>query len=121
MVALMAASFIAVTLRGMASFGVSQIRHPLPLYLFPVCLSLGISGLVARRVDPICFAPRLAVTSVIAAIAIFIVKLGSFYVVPPGLEGANLTPLRAARRGPHAARPRTSSVRHPLPARRGQF
>jgi hypothetical protein len=48
--------------------------------------------LVARRVDPICFAPRLAVTSVIAAVAIFIVKLGSFYVVPPGLEAANLIP-----------------------------
>jgi hypothetical protein len=54
--------------------------------------------LVARRVDPICFAPRLAVTSVIAAVAIFIVKLGSFYVVPPGLEAANLIPYEGSQR-----------------------
>ncbi len=91
MLALMAASFVAVTLRGMAPFGVSKFAIH---YLFPVCLfaSLGICGLVARRVDPACFAPRLALTSVIAAVAIFIVKLGSFYVVPPGLEATNLIP-----------------------------
>jgi hypothetical protein len=91
MLALMAASFVAVTLRGMAPFGVSKFAIH---YLFPVCLfaSLGICGLVAHRVDPACFAPRLALTSVIAAIAIFIIKLGSFYVVPPGLEATSLIP-----------------------------
>jgi hypothetical protein len=91
MLALMAASFVAVTLRGMAPFGVSKFAIH---YLFPVCLfaSLGICGLVAQRVDPACFAPRLALASVIAAIAIVIIKLGSFYVVPPGLEATNLIP-----------------------------
>jgi len=91
MVALMAASFVAVMLRGMAPFGVSKFAIH---YLFPVCLfaALGICGLVAARVNPACFAPRLAVTSVIAAVAIFIIKLGSFYVVPPGLEATNLIP-----------------------------
>jgi Dolichyl-phosphate-mannose-protein mannosyltransferase len=103
MAALMAASFGAVTLRGMAPFGVSKFAIH---YLFPVCLfaALGISGLAAARIDPTCFAPRLAVTSVIAAVAIFIVKLGSFYVVPPGLDATNLIPYarlaeELARRG----------------------
>jgi cytochrome bd-type quinol oxidase subunit 2 len=92
MVALMAASFVAVTLRGMAPFGVSKFAIH---YLFPVCLiaTLGICGLVARRIDPDCFAPRLAVTSVIAAAAIFIIKLGSFYVVPQGSRSNQSDPL----------------------------
>jgi hypothetical protein len=90
MVALMAASFVAVMLHGMAPFGVSKFAIP---YLFPVCLFAD-RDLRPRRgtVDPACFAPRLAVTSVIAAGAIFIIELGSFYVVPPGLDATNLIP-----------------------------
>jgi 4-amino-4-deoxy-L-arabinose transferase-like glycosyltransferase len=89
--ALMTASFVAVMLRGMAPFGITRFAIH---YLFPVCLfaTLGIAGVVARRVDAASFAPRLAVTSAITAVAIFIIKLGSFYVVPAGLEATNLIP-----------------------------
>ena len=91
MVALMVASFIAVALLGMAPFGVNKFAIH---YLFPVRLfaALGIAGLVAPRVDPERFAPRLALTSLVAALAIFVIKLGSFYVVPPRLEATNLIP-----------------------------
>ena len=38
------------------------------------------------------FAPRLAFTSLSIALVIFLLKLGSFYVVPPASESTNLLP-----------------------------
>jgi len=118
-VALMAASFVAVMLRGMAPFGVSKFAIH---YLFPVCLfaALGICGLIAARVDTACFAPHLALTSVIAAVAIFIIKLRKLLRGAARPRSDQPHSLPAARRGADAARPRTSAVRDPLAARRRQ-
>jgi hypothetical protein len=82
---------VVVTLSGATLFG---ITHFAIHYLFPFCLfaALGLAGLVAARVDAARIAPALAVTSLIAAVAIFIVKLASFYIVPPGSEATNLIP-----------------------------
>ena len=91
---LMALILLGVTLSGATLFG---ITHFAIHYLFPFCLfaALGLAGLVAARVDAARFAPTLAVTSLIAAVAIFIVKLASFSIVPPGSEATNLIPYAA--------------------------
>jgi 4-amino-4-deoxy-L-arabinose transferase-like glycosyltransferase len=88
---LMALIFIGVTLFGVAPFG---ITHFAIHYLFPFCLfaALGLAGLVAARVNAERFASALALTSLIAACAIFIVKLASFFIVPPDSEATNLIP-----------------------------
>jgi 4-amino-4-deoxy-L-arabinose transferase-like glycosyltransferase len=86
---LMALILIGVTLSGATLFG---ITHFAIHYLFPFCLfaALGLAGLVAARVDAARFAPALAVTSLTAACAIFVVKLASFFIVPPASEATNL-------------------------------
>lgn len=90
-VVLMAAIFIAVMLGGVALFGITRFAIH---YLFPFCLftALGLAGLIAPRVEPGRFASALGLTSLIAVGAIFLVKLGSFYVVPSASEATNLFP-----------------------------
>ncbi len=58
-------------------------------YLYPFALfaTLGIAGMVAARVRPEAFARALARISLVVAVAVFVIKLGSFYVVP-GRSGA---------------------------------
>jgi hypothetical protein len=91
---LMAVIFIGVTLFGVAPFGITHfaIHYLFPFYLFA---ALGLAGLVAVRVNAERFASALALTSLIAACAIFIVKLASFFIVPPGSEATNLVPYAA--------------------------
>ena len=90
-IALMAAMFVAVTLGGVALFGITRFAIH---YLFPFCLfaALGLAGLVGSRVTPEPVASALALTSLIAAAAIFLVKLGSFFVLPPHFDATNLIP-----------------------------
>ncbi len=90
-VALMAAMIVAVTLGGVALFGITRFAIH---YLFPFCLfaALGVAGLVASRVTPDPVASALALASLIAAATIFLVKLGSFFVLPPRFEATNLIP-----------------------------
>jgi hypothetical protein len=63
-------------------------------YLYPFCLvaTLGIAGLIARRVAPDGFARILALISVAASLVIFAVKLGSLLVVPASGDAVNLIP-----------------------------
>jgi hypothetical protein len=63
-------------------------------YLFPFSLfaALALSGLAAQRASEDRFAPRLALTSLAIALLIFLLKLGSFYVVPPASEATHLLP-----------------------------
>jgi 4-amino-4-deoxy-L-arabinose transferase-like glycosyltransferase len=89
--ALMALILLAVTLKGVALFG---ITHFAIHYLFPFALfaALGLAGVVAARVTPERFADTLAAIALIAAGAIFLVKLASFTIVPPRSEATNLMP-----------------------------
>ena len=90
-VALMAATLIAATLAGTALFGITRFAIH---YLYPFCLlaALGIAGRVAARVEPERFGWALTLTSLIAALAIFLLRLGSYYVVPLRSEATNLLP-----------------------------
>ena len=76
---------------GAALFGITRFAIH---YLFPFCLfaALALAGLAARRVNEERFAPRLAITSLAFALVIFLLKLGSFYVIPPASEATNLLP-----------------------------
>jgi Dolichyl-phosphate-mannose-protein mannosyltransferase len=88
---LMALSILAVTFGGVALFGITRFAIH---YLFPFCLfaALAIAGVVARRVITEPFAVMLAATSLLVAGVIFLVKLGSFFVVPERFEATNLAP-----------------------------
>jgi hypothetical protein len=89
--ALMAALLLFAFATGGALFGISRFAIH---YLFPFSLfaSLALSGLVAQRVEEQLFGQRLAITSLVVALAIFVVKLASFYVVPGSSEANNLLP-----------------------------
>ena len=90
-ITLMAAIFLASTASGASLFGITRFAIH---YLFPFCLfaTLALSGLGALRVEEERFAPRLGLVSLAVALVIFLIKLGSFYVVPPGSEANNLLP-----------------------------
>jgi hypothetical protein len=92
-VALMAAILIAATVSGAALFGITRFAIH---YLYPFCLfaALGIAGIVSARVEPRRFGWALALTSLIAALAIFILKLASFQVLPGASEATSLLPYR---------------------------
>jgi 4-amino-4-deoxy-L-arabinose transferase-like glycosyltransferase len=92
-VVLMAAMLIAATVSGAVLFGITRFAIH---YLYPFCLfaALGIAGMVATRVEPRRFGWALALTSLIAAVAIFVLKLASFYVLPGASEATNLLPYR---------------------------
>ena len=89
--ALMAALLLFAIATGSALFGITRFAIH---YLFPFCLfaSLALAGVAALRVNDERFAPRLALTSLAIALVIFLLKLGSFYVVPPSSEATNLLP-----------------------------
>jgi hypothetical protein len=89
--AVMAALLLVAILSGGALFGITRFAIH---YLFPFCLfaALALSGLAAQRVNEERFASRLAITSLAIALVIFLLKLGSFYVVPPASEATNLLP-----------------------------
>jgi hypothetical protein len=89
--ALMAALLLSAFATGGALFGISRFAIH---YLFPFSLfaALALAGLVAQRVEEQRFAQRLAIISLAVAQIIFLVKLGSFYVVPGGSEATNLLP-----------------------------
>ncbi len=63
-------------------------------YLYPFALfaTLGIAGMVAARVRPEVFARALARISLVVAVAVFVIKLGSFYVVPGRTGATHLMP-----------------------------
>jgi hypothetical protein len=101
--AIMALLLLVAIATGAALFGVTRFAIH---YLFPFCLfaALALSGLAAQRVNEERFAPRLAITSLALALVIFLLKLGSFYVIPPASEATNLLPYdrlaeELARRG----------------------
>lgn len=87
----MALALGAVTLAGMRPFGISGFAIH---YLYPLCIfaALGIVGLVAARVEPGRFARALALVSLPTALAVFVIKLASFYLVPAGLPATHLLP-----------------------------
>jgi 4-amino-4-deoxy-L-arabinose transferase-like glycosyltransferase len=92
LVTVMAVIFFALTLSGVALFGVAR---PFAIrYLFPFCLiaALAIGGLVATRVEGEAFARMLGAIALVASVAIFAIKLASFYVVPLSSEATNLLP-----------------------------
>jgi len=91
MLAVMAALLLFAMATGSALFGITRFAIH---YLFPFSLfaALALSGLAAQRVTEERFAPRLATTSLAIALVIFLVKLGSFYVIPPASEATNLLP-----------------------------
>jgi hypothetical protein len=88
---LMAALLLVAFATGGALFGISRFAIH---YLFPFSLfaALALAGLVAQRVEEQRFAQRLAIVSLAVALIIFLVKLGSFYVVPGSSEANNLLP-----------------------------
>ena len=81
----------AVTLGGVRLFGISTFAIH---YLYPFCIfaALGIAGLVAVRVDQGRFARALALVSLATALAVFVIKLASFYVVPARMPSTHLLP-----------------------------
>jgi hypothetical protein len=89
--AVMAALLLIAIATGGALFGITRFAIH---YLFPFCLfaALALSGLMAPRVNQERFASRLAITSLAIALVIFLLKLGSFYVIPPASEATNLLP-----------------------------
>jgi hypothetical protein len=89
--ALIAALLLVAMATGAALFGITRFAIH---YLFPFCLfaALALAGLAARRVNEERFAPRLATTSLAFALVIFLLKLGSFYVIPQASEATNLLP-----------------------------
>jgi 4-amino-4-deoxy-L-arabinose transferase-like glycosyltransferase len=89
--AVMAVLLLVAIATGAALFGITRFAIH---YLFPFCLfaALALAGLAARRVNEERFAPRLAITSLAFALVIFLLKLGSFYVIPPASEATNLLP-----------------------------
>jgi cytochrome bd-type quinol oxidase subunit 2 len=89
--ALMAALLLVAIVSGGALFGITRFAIH---YLFPFCLfaALALAGIAAQRVNDARFAPRLALTSLTIALVIFLLKLGSFYLVPPASEATNLLP-----------------------------
>jgi hypothetical protein len=89
--AVMAALLLIAIATGGALFGITRFAIH---YLFPFSLfaALALSGLAAQRVNEERFAPRLAITSLAIALVIFLLKLGSFHVVPPASEATNLLP-----------------------------
>jgi 4-amino-4-deoxy-L-arabinose transferase-like glycosyltransferase len=92
LITLMALIFFALTLTGVALFGVAR---PFAVrYLFPFCLiaALAVAGFVANRVEVEPFARVLGAFALVASLAIFAIKLASFYVVPPSAEPTNLLP-----------------------------
>ena len=91
MLSVMAALLLFATATGSALFGITRFAIH---YLFPFSLfaALALSGLAAQRVSEDRFAPRLALTSLAIALPIFLLKLGSFYVMPPASEATNLLP-----------------------------
>ena len=90
-VALIAAIVLLSAACGLSPFGITRFAVH---YLFPVSLfaALALSGLVAIGVNEERFAPRLAFVSLAVALLVFLLKLGSFYVVPTGSEATNLLP-----------------------------
>jgi 4-amino-4-deoxy-L-arabinose transferase-like glycosyltransferase len=88
---LMAALLLFALATGGALFGITRFAIH---YLYPFCLfaALALSGLAARRVNQEQFGPRLALTSLAIALLIFLLRLASFYVVPPASEATNLLP-----------------------------
>ena len=89
--ALIAALLLVAMATGAALFGITRFAIH---YLFPFCLfaALALSGLAAQRVNEERFAPRLGFVSLAFALVIFLLKLGSFYVIPPASEATNLLP-----------------------------
>jgi 4-amino-4-deoxy-L-arabinose transferase-like glycosyltransferase len=81
----------AVTLGGARLFGISKFAIH---YLYPFCIfaALGIAGLVAARVDPGRFARALALVSLWTALAVFVIKLANFYVIPARMPSTHLLP-----------------------------
>jgi 4-amino-4-deoxy-L-arabinose transferase-like glycosyltransferase len=89
--AVMTVLLLVAIATGAALFGITRFAIH---YLYPFCLfaALALSGLAAQRVNEERFAPRLAITSLAFALVIFLLKLGSFYVIPPASEATNLLP-----------------------------
>jgi 4-amino-4-deoxy-L-arabinose transferase-like glycosyltransferase len=76
---------------GLRPFGIGTFAIH---YLYPFALfaTLGITGLVAARVRSEAFARALARISLVVAVAVFVIKLGSFYVVPGRSAATHLMP-----------------------------
>jgi 4-amino-4-deoxy-L-arabinose transferase-like glycosyltransferase len=89
--AVMTVLLLVAIATGGALFGITRFAIH---YLFPFSLfaALALSGLAAQRASEDRFAPRLALTSLAIALLIFLLKLGSFYVVPPASEATHLLP-----------------------------
>ena len=117
--AVMAAFLLFAMATGSALFGITRFAIH---YLFPFSLfaALALSGLAAQRVNEEQFAPRLALTSLAIALVIFLLKLGSFYVVPPASEATNLLPYDRLAEELTQAWSRQRAIRDALAARRGQ-
>ena len=90
--ALMAALLLVAIATGGALFGITPLRHPLSLPVLPV------RGVGARQASRRNASTRsglrrgLRIVSLAFALVIFLLKLGSFYVIPPASEATNLLP-----------------------------
>ena len=99
-ITLIAAAFsggsLVVILAGCALFGwnLFGIAEFAPHYLHPSCVlaSLGITGLVAARVQSDAFSRALGAVSLATAFGIFLAKLASFYIVLPHSAAGHLLP-----------------------------
>lgn len=89
--AVMAVLLLVAIATGGALFGITRFAIH---YLFPFCLfaALALSGLASQRVNEERFAPRLGFASLALALVIFLLKLGSFYVIPQASEATYLLP-----------------------------
>lgn len=87
----MALILVVAILFGARPFGIGTFAIH---YLYPFALfaTLGIAGIVAARVRPEAFARALTSISLVAAVAAFVIKLGSFYVVPGRTGATHLIP-----------------------------
>jgi hypothetical protein len=101
---------MGVTLRGVSRFGITAFAVH---YLYPLALfaALGIAGLIAPRVEPGRFAGALGLVSIATALLVFVIKLGSFFVLPANVPATQLLPyarlveaLTARGLGQHRAR-----------------
>jgi 4-amino-4-deoxy-L-arabinose transferase-like glycosyltransferase len=87
----MALILMRVTLRGVSPFGITAFAVH---YLYPLALfaALGIAGLIAPRVEPGRFAGALGLVSIATALLVFVIKLGSFFVLPANVPATQLLP-----------------------------
>jgi 4-amino-4-deoxy-L-arabinose transferase-like glycosyltransferase len=86
-----AALLLIAMASGGALFGVTRFAIH---YLYPFCpfAALALAGIAAPRVSEERFAERLAITSLVLAFAIFVLRLGSFHIVSDRSQATNLLP-----------------------------